>query len=132
VASLRQIAAVKGPLSYDRKVLQPAGLALMQGLRNGLDQGYGAVLSDVAAMAGGINAQLSGGIGSLGTLNPGGLAARLPASAAQTAAAISGAPAPVTYVTVKIGDTELRGIVDTQVESTNREVARVVGAGAGR
>lgn len=127
-----QIAAVKGPLSYDKTVLVPAGLALMQGLQNGLARGFGAVLSDVAAMASGINGQLVADVGSLGSLNPAGINASRPATAAQTAAALADAPTPVTYVTVKIGDTELRGIVDTQVESTNREVARVVGAGAGR
>jgi phage-related protein len=124
------IAARKGPLDYDRKVLVPAGLALMQGLSTGLTRGYGDVLTQVAGMASGISGQLVADVGSLGTLNPAGV--NLPATAAQTAAALRATPSPNVQVTVKIGETELRGIVDTQVETTNREVARIVGAGAGR
>lgn len=37
-----RIAALKGPLPKDRKLLVPAGLAIMQGLGKGLQTGYGA------------------------------------------------------------------------------------------
>uniref|UniRef100_A0AAU8GQ41 Tape measure protein n=1 Tax=Mycobacterium phage QTRlifeCrisis TaxID=3136627 RepID=A0AAU8GQ41_9VIRU len=47
-----KIAANKGPLPYDRKVLVPAGEALMEGLGTGLESGLDPVLSDVRSIAG--------------------------------------------------------------------------------
>ncbi len=136
------IAARKGPLSYDRVLLVPAGLAIMQGLQAGLETGNKAVQRYVGTIADDLAGSLAAGaslapvmasVASLGSLNPGlGPAAALPLSGDQMSAALRATPAPVTYVTVKIGETELRGIVDQQVETTNREVARVVGAGTGR
>ncbi len=66
-----------------------------------------------------------------GSLNPAGSAA-LPPTATDLTAALSATPPPVTNVTVKIGETELRQIVETVIENVNREVARVVGTGRGR
>ncbi|UXA17658.1 hypothetical protein [Mycobacterium sp. SMC-4] len=46
-----KIAALKGPLPYDRKVLIPNGEALMQGLRTGLATGFESVLDMARSMA---------------------------------------------------------------------------------
>ncbi len=49
----------KGPLSYDRKLLIPAGEAIMSGLRSGMADGFGKVKSDVSEIAGEIANELS-------------------------------------------------------------------------
>lgn len=46
-----KIAAVKGPLPYDRKVLQPNGEALMQGLGKGMENGFQPVLEQAKGLA---------------------------------------------------------------------------------
>lgn len=46
-----KIAAVKGPLPYDRKVLQPNGEALMEGLMTGMTTGFEPVLEKAKSMA---------------------------------------------------------------------------------
>lgn len=69
-----QIASWKGPLDYDRKVLVPNGIALMDGLRAGILKGLGPVQSTLS----GFTANLSGGTvhhaiaasGNLGTVQP--------------------------------------------------------------
>ncbi|MBM4592053.1 hypothetical protein GS454_01335 [Rhodococcus hoagii] len=53
-----RIAAVKGPIPYDRKVLVPAGLALTEGLSKGLTTGFAEVLRDVSGYAGQISKNL--------------------------------------------------------------------------
>lgn len=50
------IAEHKGPISYDRRLLIPAGNAIMQGLAKGLDQGFD---NDVRSTIAGINTRLS-------------------------------------------------------------------------
>lgn len=59
-----KIAALKGPLPYDRKVLIPNGQALMEGLGDGLRSGFSDVLTDVKGMAGQLSdeMQLSGSV----------------------------------------------------------------------
>lgn len=61
----------KGPIRVDRKLLIPAGNAIMEGLNNGLDNGFDAVQSNVSSMAdrlttnfdvGGKMAQMNGSI----------------------------------------------------------------------
>jgi hypothetical protein len=56
-----KIAAVKGPLDYDRVVLTPAGQALMEGLENGMDTGFESVLNRARTMAGEISEAMNGG-----------------------------------------------------------------------
>lgn len=46
-----KIAALKGPLPYDRKVLIPNGQALMEGLGTGLENGFTKVEDQVSGMA---------------------------------------------------------------------------------
>ena len=56
------IKANKGPISYDKTVLEPNGQALMQGLGKGLENGFQPVLDQAKAMAGKIaDAFASGG-----------------------------------------------------------------------
>jgi phage-related protein len=45
------IADHKGPISYDRKLLIPAGKAIMEGLESGLDSGFARVQSKVSQMS---------------------------------------------------------------------------------
>ncbi len=48
------IAENKGPISYDRVLLKPAGLAIMQGLNTNLQVGFKDVMGTVSGMAGAI------------------------------------------------------------------------------
>ncbi|HEM2799317.1 phage tail protein [Streptococcus suis] len=48
------IAENKGPISYDRVLLKPAGLAIMQGLNTNLKVGFRDVMGTVSGMAGAI------------------------------------------------------------------------------
>lgn len=54
------IKAHKGPITYDRKLLVPAGGAIMGGLNDGLSKGFTGVMSNVSGMAGNIANAVSG------------------------------------------------------------------------
>ena len=54
------IKAHKGPITYDRKLLVPAGGAIMGGLNDGLSNGFTGVMSNVSSMAGNIANAVSG------------------------------------------------------------------------
>ena len=56
-----KIAALKGPLPYDRKVLIPNGEALMTGLGKGLENGFEPVLNQAKDMAGQVAAAFAAG-----------------------------------------------------------------------
>lgn len=54
-----KIASLKGPLPYDKKVLIPNGLALMQSLNTGIQRGLTPVLDTVTGIAGSIEDTLA-------------------------------------------------------------------------
>lgn len=54
------IKAHKGPITYDRKLLVPAGGAIMGGLNDGLSKGFTGVMSNVSSMSGNIANAVSG------------------------------------------------------------------------
>lgn len=55
----------KGPISYDAKLLIPAGNAIMGGLNQGLQKSFGAVQKTVSGMASDISANMSANINGL-------------------------------------------------------------------
>ena len=64
-----KIASLKGPLDYDRRLLEPAGTAIMAGLRDSLAAGVSDVERLMSGVAPGISAKVapaSGGAGALG------------------------------------------------------------------
>jgi len=119
------IAAHKGPLSYDRIVLRPHGLALMGGLLGGLQKGYG----DVETFVSGVADQLAAPFGAVA------MSATLPANpptASSLAALInSRSQNQDVVVTVLLDGEPVRATVRTAIEQADRETVRAARAGAG-
>lgn len=55
----------KGPIQKDRKLLVPAGNAIMEGLGKGITEGFKPIMSDVSNMADDISSAMSGDIGTI-------------------------------------------------------------------
>lgn len=132
-----QIAAHKGPLSYDKVVLTPAGQALMSGLHAGLRTGLTPVLAYAGTVAGQIHdAMLSSGLGS-------GMAVTL-APAVRTVAgatAATGLPRPAGSTVNSSGPQIINATFDLgagiqqrvqiEIDEHGRQTARNVVAGIG-
>ena len=114
------VAANKGPLPKDRKMLIPAGIALVQGLIAGMSSQLGTLAGFSSAIGPGIASAIgTSGLGSVNVSAPGAGVAALPQ--------FQVAP----QIRVFIGDTELTHIVRTEVDTSNRATRRTVTAGAG-
>jgi len=79
-----QIKNLKGPIDYDRTILEPHGNAIMEGLANGLQQGYA---GKVAPYLKGVAGQIAGTTFASSASGPGG------GSAALAPSGVPGAPA---------------------------------------
>lgn len=55
----------KGPIQKDRKLLVPAGNAIMEGLGKGITEGFKPIMNDVSGMADDISSAMSGDIGTI-------------------------------------------------------------------
>ncbi|MBK1785138.1 hypothetical protein [Prauserella cavernicola] len=126
-----QIAAVKGPIEKDRRLLIPQGRAIMQSLTTGLDSGLTEVLRTAAAIAPAIAARVGGsGVVTRGYLD----AAALPVTGQTATAGSSSTSTPteqITEVRVFIGDRELTDIVRTEVTTRDRDTRRRASQGVG-
>ena len=60
-----QIASLKGPIPYDKKLLIPNGMAIMSGLSSGLEDGFGDVKKEVSGFAGDIRDEMSTDFGKI-------------------------------------------------------------------
>jgi hypothetical protein len=132
-----QIAAHKGPLSYDKVVLAPAGVALMSGLHAGLRSGLAPVLAYAGTVAGQVHdAVLSSGLGSamavtlapaVRTVADATVAAALP----RTASSTPGSSNPqVLNLNVDLGE-GIQHRVQIAIDENGRQTARSVVAGIG-
>jgi phage-related protein len=122
------VADHKGPLSYDRQLLIPAGVAIMDGLSDGLRSQMGtlaATTADVTDTLRSISTARALGAGTLDFAPP----------AVRTAAANgalfgpTGTDMPAFNVRVYVGDRELTDIVDTRIEAADGRSLDYVAAG---
>jgi phage-related protein len=129
------IAAHKGPLSFDKVVLRPAGLALMDGLLGGIRDGN----DDVQRFVSGIAAQLADPFaanltGSALTVSTLPTPASTLAATAQSQAMdrlISAIGNQAVKVDVMLDGQPFAAMVTTAVVEQDRESARIVKAGGG-
>jgi phage-related protein len=119
------LAAVKGPLSYDKVVMRPAGLALMSGLTGGLRQGAAEALAFVSGVADQLAAPFSSASLGVATLPS------APPSAASMAALLNRSGAQEVAVTVLLDGEPVRATVRTALVKADRDAARTVRAGSG-
>lgn len=116
----------KGPEDVDRKLLEPAGRAIMAGLINGIDDGTGPLrrkLMGITDMIGGTTATVGAPRFGLPT----------PVSAPTLASDPNGgAMNPQFGVKVFLGTREIEDIVDVQVIKANAQQARLITTGMRR
>jgi len=116
----------KGPEDVDRKLLEPAGRAIMAGLINGIDDGTGPLrrkLMGITDMIGGTTAMMGAPRFGLPT----------PVSAPTLASDPNGgAMNPQFGVKVFLGTREIEDIVDVQVIKANAQQARLITTGMRR
>lgn len=115
-----RIAAVKGPLRKDRRLLVPQGRAIMDGLATGMAAGLPSVLRLASQVAPGVAAAVAGRSYLSRPL-------RTVAPAAANNLTVQAVP----EVRVYIGDRELTDIVDVRINESNRGLTRRVLAGTG-
>lgn len=114
-----QIAAVKGPIEKDRRLLVPQGKAIMDGLRAGMAAGLPSVLGLASQVAPGV----AGAVGGRSYLSR---------TVGGTVAGSTAATVPASYeVRVFVGDRELTDIVRTEISESNRGIRSAVLSGVG-
>jgi phage-related protein len=119
------LAAVKGPLSYDKIVMRPAGLALMSGLTGGLRAGA----KDALAFVSGVADELATPFGpaTLGTAT----LPRTAPSATSLAALLNRSGPQEVAVTVLLDGEPVRATVRTAIAKADRDTVRTARAGSG-
>jgi phage-related protein len=118
----------KGPLSYDRQLLIPAGVAIMDGLSDGLRSQMGTLAATTADVTDTLRSISTAPALGSGTLDFAPAATRT-AAANGTLFGPTGTDVPAFNVRVYVGDRELTDIVDTRIEAADGRSLDYVAAG---